>query len=249
MRIIAISNPKGGTGKTTLTVNAGYGLQSMGYRVMLVDLDPQAILSYSLGIRPSQVQYSISHLFSNQASLEQVIHHINNVSIIPSSLALGAMEFEFSQQKGRENMLKRSLTGITGYDFILLDCPPGLGLFTLNGLTAAGEVIIPIEPEHLCLYSLTRLKDTISAINNFLNPSLKLTGIVINRLNPRRLVHKTILAEVDRLFPGLSFTTQIRDNTALTEAPGHKMDIFSYKSDSSGATDYMDLCREIVGKQ
>jgi chromosome partitioning protein len=249
MKIIALMNQKGGVGKTTSTVNIGAGLNKLGKRVLLIDLDPQANLTYSLGIQGHDLRKTIYELLKGQISTSDVIVEKNGLQVIPASLDLSGAEIELSGMAGREFLLRESLTKLSDLDYVLLDCPPSLGLLTLNSLVAADEVYIPVQSEFLALQGMSKLLQTVEIVQKRLNPSLEITGIIGTRYDSRKTLNKEVVQKIQSYFGAKLFKTLIRDNVALAEAPSHGQDIFAYKSDSNGAEDYLKLCKEILKRE
>ncbi len=242
-------NQKGGVGKTTSTVNIGAGLNKLGKRVLLIDLDPQANLTYSLGIQGHDLRKTIYELLKGQISTSDVIVEKNGLQVIPASLDLSGAEIELSGMAGREFLLRESLTKLSDLDYVLLDCPPSLGLLTLNSLVAADEVYIPVQSEFLALQGMSKLLQTVEIVQKRLNPSLEITGIIGTRYDSRKTLNKEVVQKIQSYFGAKLFKTLIRDNVALAEAPSHGQDIFAYKSDSNGAEDYLKLCKEILKRE
>src|SRR2546429_1420175 len=204
-RIIAVVNQKGGVGKTTSVVNIGAGLTGFGRKVLLVDLDAQAHLTYSLGIAADELELSVYELLKGEAELAEVLIETIGLAIIPASISLTAAEFELSTVAGREALLKNILAGISGYDFILFDCPPNLGLLTLNALTAAKEVFVPLPAEFLAIKGLNNLSEMADKVKQRLNPELAITGIIITLFDQRLKLYQEVLESLrksigDRLF-------------------------------------------------
>jgi chromosome partitioning protein len=249
MKIIALMNQKGGVGKTTSTVNIGAGLNKLGKKVLLIDLDPQANLTYSLGIQGHDLRKTIYELLKGQISTSDVIVEKNGLQVIPASLDLSGAEIELSGMAGREFLLRESLTKLSDLDYVLLDCPPSLGLLTLNSLVAADEVYIPVQSEFLALQGMSKLLQTVEIVQKRLNPSLEITGIIGTRYDSRKTLNKEVVQKIQSYFGAKLFKTLIRDNVALAEAPSHGQDIFAYKSDSNGAEDYLKLCKEILKRE
>ncbi len=249
MRTIAIVNQKGGVGKTTSTINIGAGLVAMGKTVLLVDLDPQANLSYSLGIDTTG-QSTIHEVIKGDIDPLQVIVKKNGYDVIPANINLSGAEIALSGVAGREFLLREAIGNISkNYDYVLLDCPPSLGLLTLNGLTTAGEIFIPLQTEYLALQGISQLLQTISVVKQRLNNTLEITGIVATMYDSRKILNREVVEKITAHFPEQFFTTLIRSNVALAEAPSYSQDIFTYKADSHGATDYKALCKEIVKRE
>lgn len=243
MHIIAVFNPKGGCGKTTSVLNIGFGLQGLGYKVMLIDLDPSGSLSMLL--RVSDRWGGAYQLIKKQAALSAVTREVRNMAVVPSHRLLAALDIEMAGIPERESFLSQALKGYHDYDYVLIDCPPGFGLININALAAAGAVIAPVLAEHLDFMALPRLLETIAGIRKHFNSALKHLGFFINRFN-RRKINKDVLAEMERLYPGLLLQTVIRDNVSISESPVWGLDIFAYQANSNGALDYMQLCRELA---
>ncbi len=249
MPTIAVINQKGGVGKTTTVANLGAGLARLKKRVLLVDLDPQAHLTCSLGLNTHELDRSIYEVLKGKASLEESFVEHDGIHLLPSSLALSGAEVEFAVEAGREFLLKESLTSIEQYDFVLLDCPPSLGLLSLNALTAADEVFIALQTEFLALQGLSKLLETIEKIKQRLNPALEITGIIATRYDGRKVLNQEVAGKIQEHFGSKVFKTFIRDNISLAEAPSFGKNIFEYKPGSRGALDYMALSREILERR
>ena len=242
-RIISIANHKGGVGKTTTSVSLGVSLSEMGRRVLLVDLDPQGNLSQSLSV--PQDGRTIYEALREGRDLPQVQIR-ERLSVCPSSIDLVSSDLELSTLKRREYRL-RDLLSPLDYDYILLDCPPGLGLLTINALSASTEVFIPITPEALPAKGLGTLLDIIQRTKEGLNPSLHLGGLLITRYQ-RRKINRIVEEYLRETFGGLVFQTKIRENVDVSEAPLQGTDIFSYSPRSIGAEDYRSLALEVDSK-
>lgn len=246
-RIIALVNQKGGVGKTTSTINIGAGLTSLGYAVLLIDLDSQANLTYSLGLPAYELTKTIYEVLKGTLPAEDTIILKNGLHLIPASLSLSGAEIELSGIDGRELLLKRTLTDIIrNYDYIFIDCPPSLNLLTINALTIAKEVYIPLQTEFLAMQGMTQLIDTVNVVGDRFNKGLDITGIIGTRFDSRKNLNKEVIDKLKEYFKDKLFNTLIRDNIAIAEAPGFGLDIFSYRKDSYGAEDYLSLCKEIV---
>jgi chromosome partitioning protein len=246
MRIISLLNQKGGVGKTTSTVNIGQGLALLGKKVLLVDLDPQAHLTYSLGINAHELAKTVFDLLKGDATLDQVIQIVGNLHVIPSTLDLSGAEIELSTVAGREMLLKEALKKVRDYDYILIDCPPNLGLLTLNTLTTAREVFICVQTEYLALQGIGKLMETIQVVKKRLNKSLNVTGVICTLYDKRKRLNIEVAENIKTYFGDKVFQTMIRDNVALAEAPIKGKTIFEYSPRSYGAEDYMQLCKEIT---
>ncbi|KKL52025.1 hypothetical protein LCGC14_2289630 [marine sediment metagenome] len=249
MPTIAVINQKGGVGKTTTVANLGAGLARLKKRVLLVDLDPQAHLTCCLGLNTHELDRTIYEMLKGKASLDETYVERDGIHLLPSSLDLSGAEVEFAVEAGREFLLKESLTSIKQYDFVLLDCPPSLGLLSLNALTAADEVFIALQTEFLALQGLSKLLETIEKIKQRLNPALEITGIIATRYDGRKVLNQEVAGKIQEHFGSKVFKTFIRDNISLAEAPSFGKNIFEYKPDSRGALDYMALSREILERR
>lgn len=245
-KVISISNHKGGVGKTTSTINIGAGLNLLGKKVLLVDLDPQANLSQSLGV--SQQLPNIYGAIRGEYKLQST-EIIKGLEVIPSTLDLSGAEIELSGEAGREYILKELLDTVKAhYDFILIDTAPSLGLLTINAFTASNEVIIPLQSQYLALQGLAKLMEVIDKIKKRLNKELKIGGVVVTQYDSRKILNRDVVSTIQTYFKDQVFDTKIRDNIALAEAPAQKLDIFRYHPKSNGAEDYLSLCREILKK-
>lgn len=247
-RTIALINQKGGVGKTTSAVNIGAGLQNLGYRVLLIDLDAQAHLTYSFGIPADDLEFTIYDLLKDEVLFEKVKIKKQNLTIIPASIELAAAEIEFSTEVGREAFLKNTLIKHSSYDFILLDCPPNLGLLTLNALTAASEVFVPLQAEFLSIKGLNKLMDMVEKVKLRVNPGLEITGIMATLFDLRLKLHQEVFENLQLHFKEKLFNTVIRRNVALAEAASFGKTIFEYAPQSHGAKDYKALCQEILNR-
>jgi chromosome partitioning protein len=243
-KVIAITNHKGGVGKTTSAINIGAGLCRLGKRVLLIDLDPQANLSQSLGIREPSV--TIYGAIRGEYTL-QTVNVDKRLDVIPSTLDLSGAEIELSSETGREYILRELLETVkNGYDYTIIDSPPSLGLLTVNALTSADEILIPLQAQYLALQGLTKLLEIVDKIQKRLNKGLHIGGVFITQYDSRKILNRNVVETIQEHFKQTVFSTQIRDNVALAEAPTQGIDIFRYSPKSYGAQDYMALCKEIV---
>jgi chromosome partitioning protein len=262
MRIIALMNQKGGVGKTTTTVNLGAALAEMGKRVCLVDLDPQAHLTINYGVEPSADICSLYNMLVDGASfLEAVFKISDNIALVPSSIDLAAAEVELVSVLGRETLLKKRLDAAQhDFDFILLDCPPSLGLLTLNALAVADEVIIPMQPHFFALQGVAKLLETVQLVNKRINPKLKVSGIALTMFDSQTKLSNEVVAELnsfilDALGKPLPWATarifksKIRRNIKLAESPSFGQHIIDYEPNSNGAADYRALAREVASME
>ena len=245
-KIISISNHKGGVGKTTSAINIGAGLANLKKKVLLIDLDPQANLSQSLGIENKES--NIYGAIRGEYRLEPV-NVYKGLDAIPSTLDLSGAEIELSSEAGREYILKELLEPLRpSYDFIIIDSPPSLGLLTINAFTASNEILIPLQAQYLALQGLSKLMEIVNKIQKRLNKELTVGGVFITQYDHRKVLNRDVLETIQKHFKEKVFKTKIRDNVALAEAPTQSLDIFRYNSKSYGAEDYLNLAKEIVKK-
>ena len=246
-RVISISNHKGGVGKTTSTINIGAGLNKLGKKILLIDLDPQANLSQSLGlIEPERTIYGA---LRGEYKL-QPIEIVKELEVIPSTLDLSGAEIEMSAEAGREYILRELIEPIrASYDYILIDSPPSLGLLTINSFTASDEVFIPLQAQYLALQGLTKLLEVIDKIKKRLNKELRVGGVFITQYDNRKVLNRDVASTIEAHFKDEVFKTRVRDNIALAEAPSQGLDIFRYSPKSYGAEDYLSLSKEILKRK
>jgi len=247
MKTIALTNQKGGVGKTTTTINLGAGLAKLGKKVLLIDLDPQANLTYSLKMHSNRMKKNIYHALKGQATAQETIIKHSGFDFIPSSLELSGAELELANEPAREGLLKNVLEQIKDeeYDYVLIDCPPNLGLLTLNAFTAVEDVFIVLQSEYLALHGLSKLLDLIKIVQQRLNNRLAVGGIICTMYDSRKNLNKEVVGHINDYFGDKVFKTIIRDNVALAEAPSHHKTIFEYDGSSNGAVDYFALAKEI----
>jgi len=243
-KVISLSNHKGGVGKTTSTINIGAGLNKLKKKVLLIDLDPQANLSQSLGImEPTKTIYGA---LKGEYELEP-LEIMPGLDLIPSTLDLSGAEVELSGEAGREYILKELIDPMrASYDYILIDSPPSLGLLTINAFTASDEVYIPLQAQYLALQGLTKLIEVIDKIKRRLNKELNLGGVFITQYDRRKVLNRDVVETIKSHYKEKLFKTAIRDNIALAEAPTQGLDIFRYNPKSYGAEDYLSLCKEML---
>lgn len=247
MRTIAFVNQKGGVGKTTTVHNVGAALARTGRRVLLVDLDAQGSLTASCGLEPEEIAKSLYDMLDGKAKAGDITQAVQGIDLLPAGQSLAQADLAFAGRIGRENMLRKALAGVSGYDYILFDCPPNLGLVTVNALVAAGEIVIPVQAEFHALRGLELLQSTVAMVRD-LNPSLRVLGIAVTFFDKRKALNRDVFNELRRAFPDILFETKIRDGVALAEAPSHGKDIAAYRPDSFGAEDYAGLAQEIEGR-
>jgi len=249
--IISLANQKGGVGKTTTTINLGASIAELGKRVLLVDFDPQGALSVGLGINPMTVDLTVYNLLLDRdVEPEQAIlkTQIPDLEIMPSNIDLSAAEIVLVSEVAREQALKRALNKVRNrYDYILIDCPPSLGLLTVNALTASDGVIIPLECEYFALRGMALLMDTVEKVRDRLNPDLRLEGIIPTMYDGRTLHGREVLERVRSAFGEFLYKTVIRRTIRFAEAPVAGESILSYAAESKGADDYRALAKEVLG--
>lgn len=246
-KVISISNHKGGVGKTTSVINIGAGLNKLGKKVLLIDLDPQANLSQSLGLIDQE--RNIYGAIRGEYKL-QPTEILKGLDVVSSTLDLSGAEVELSSEAGREYILRELIDPIKGsYDYILIDSPPSLGLLTINAFTASDEVFIPLQAQYLALQGLSKLVEVIEKIKKRLNKGLKVGGVFITQYDSRKVLNRDVVATIKAHFKDEVFKTKVRDNVALAEAPAQGVDIFRYNAKSYGAEDYLSLAKEILKKK
>jgi chromosome partitioning protein len=249
-RVVAMANQKGGVGKTTTVINLGAALAELGEKVLIVDFDPQGGCALGLGIEPSGLDVSVYNaLLDRSLDVEEVIlkTSVPNVELLPSTIDLAAAELMLVQEVAREQTLMRLLAPLRlNYSFILIDCPPSLGLLTINALTAADGVLIPLECEYYALRGMALLMDSIERIRERLNPRLHIDGILATMVDPRTLHTREVLARVKEAFGPRLFETIIRKTVRFAEAPVVGEPILTYAPSSPGAAAYRSLAKEVL---
>ena len=247
-RIIAVANQKGGVGKTTTAVNTAAALQLAGRRVLLCDFDPQGNASSGLGVEKSTLERSVYDGITGGAAAWELIIRTRFCDLLPASISLAGAEIELVDMPDREHCLRRLLQQVNrDYDFILIDCPPSLGLLTLNALCAADTVLAPIQCEYYALEGLSQLIQTIRSVKRSLNPALSLEGILLTMFDSRTNLSQQVVREVKKHFPRQVFPVVIPRNVRLSEAPSHGVPVFWYDRSSKGAKCYEKLAECIIG--
>ena len=242
--VISLLNHKGGVGKTTSAINIGAGLAELNKRALLIDLDPQANLTLSLGI-PRQKSTIYEALRGESELTPYTVKE--GLDVITSTLDLSGAEMELINEAGREYILKELLEVVQeDYDYIIIDCPPSLGLLTLNALTSSKYVYIPLQTEFLALQGLAKIKQIVDKVRFRLNKKLEIGGVIATMYDHRKVLNRDVVETIKKYFGPKVFKTYIRDNVALAEAPAQRKDIFAYSKRSPGAKDYLQLCKEIL---
>lgn len=244
MIIIAISNNKGGVGKTTSTVNIAAGLQMMGKKVLVIDMDHQAQSTYHFGFDPKKIKHSLFEVLKGEIPYSDILVDRKGLHILPSNPAL--RDVEFLPIPAKEFLLRDALEGIKGYDFVLIDCPPSLGILTLNALTYSHEIYVPLQVQFLPFHGMYNLFEAVEMVKKRLNKNIEITGVIGTMYSVKKTINKEVLEETEKRLPGKLFNTLIRDNVSLQEAPSWGKTIFEYKPGSNGAIDYMNLTEEIL---
>jgi len=261
-RIIALMNQKGGVGKTTTTVNLGAALAEAGKKVCLIDLDPQAHLTINYGVEPNAEATGLYDVLINGASFLEAVHKVDErIALVPSSIDLAAAEVELVAVMGREMILKKRIEAAQhDFDYILLDCPPSLGLLTINALATSGEVIIPMQPHFFALQGVAKLLETVQLVNKRMNPKLRVSGIVLTMFDAQTRLSAEVVNELNGFIEAALgknlawsetriFTTKIRRNIKLAESPSFGQHILKYEPASNGATDYRALAKEVISME
>ena len=248
-RIISVANQKGGVGKTTTAINLAACLALSGQKVLIIDIDPQGNASSGLGVNLRENQKGIYELLAGNASLDQVIYptEIDTLKIIPSNVDLAGAEIELVGRDHREKILSMALNGVNAeYEFIVIDCPPSLGLLTLNALTVSQSVLIPMQCEYYALQGLSQLLKTLKRIQKSINPDLKVEGILLTMYDARTLLNGQVENHVKKYFSEFLMKTIIPRNIRLSEAPSHGKPIILYANRSKGSDSYVELAQEVI---
>ena len=251
MKVISFVNQKGGVAKTTSCVNIGASLADQGKTVLLIDLDAQGSLSTSTGLREIGADELTTYEVLKGADIKEATRTLSEgLSVLPTDIRLSGAEIELSSVPGREFLLREALSEFESvFDYVLIDCPPSLGVLTLIALTASDGVIVPVKADYLALKGMSQLVDVISVVKRRMNPGLEIVGVIATFFNSRRNLDQQIVDQIETFFPGKLFETKISQNTALAEAPSQGKNIFEYDSRSKGAQQYRTLAEELIERE
>lgn len=250
MKILAITNQKGGVGKTTTSVNLAASLAARGQKVLLVDLDPQGNATTGSGVNKAQLKNSIYHVLIGDKTMDEVIvkSEKGGFDVAPSNRELAGAEVELVNEIARETRLKQAISTVSGYDYVLLDCPPALNFVTVNALTAADSVMIPMQCEYYALEGLSDLVNTIKKVRAHLNARLEIEGLLRTMFDTRNMLGQQVSAQLESHFGDKVYKTVIPRNIRLAEAPSYGLPALVYDKTSKGAVAYLDLAKEIILK-
>lgn len=247
--MIALANQKGGVGKTTSSVNLSSSLAFLGKKVLLVDIDPQGNASSGVGVNKGEIEHCIYDVLVDDVAIQDVLQKtdLDNLNVIPATIQLAGAEVELVPAISREIRLKKAIDSIRDdYDYVIIDCPPSLGLLTLNALTATDSVLIPVQCEYYALEGLSQLLNTIRIVQKHLNEDLQIEGVLLTMLDARTNLGIQVIEEVKKYFQNKVFNTIIPRNVRLSEAPSHGKPILLYDAKSKGAEVYLELAKEVV---
>ena len=250
-KIISFSNQKGGVGKTTSAVNVAASLGVLGYKVLLIDLDPQGNATSGVGISKKSLKYSINDVLLGDVSAAEatIVTAFDNLSVIPANIALAGAEYNLYQDGGTESIMKDALAPIKDkYDYIIIDCPPSLSMLTVNAMVASDGVIIPMQCEFYALEGLSQLTVTINKIKSNFNSNLNITGILITMYNSRLLLSLQVINELNKHYSDKLFRTHVSRGVKVSEAPGFGMPVYYHDKRSKGANEYLAIAKELASR-
>ena len=248
-KMISFANQKGGVGKTTSAVNVAASLGLLGYKVLLIDLDPQGNTTSGVGIRKKGLEKTTRELLLGEATAREIIQEteFENLSVIPCTISLAGVELDLYDYDDNEFRMKNTLAEVRGdYDYIIVDCPPSLGMLTLNAFTASDGIVVPMQCEFYALEGLSQLMITIGRIKRMYNDKLTVIGVLITMYNPRLLLSKQVMEELQKHYPEKIFSTTISRNVKLTEAPGFGTPVYYHDKGSKGAKEYLDVAKDFA---
>ncbi|MBV8283950.1 MAG: ParA family protein [Candidatus Eremiobacteraeota bacterium] len=248
-RIIALVNQKGGVGKSTTAVNLGAALAVLGKRILVVDADPQGNTTTGFGIDKTQLHRDVYDVLLQETSIDDVLvgTEVEGLSLVPATINLAGAEIELVSALSRETRMRQALQAVAPrYDFVFVDCPPSLGLLTINALTAADECIIPVQAEYYALEGLSQLTNVVRRVREALNPPLHVSGVLVTMFDGRTRLAMEVLDELEKFFPQQMFKTQIPRNVRLSEAPSYGKPVILFDVKSRGAQAYLALAREML---
>lgn len=251
MRIVAVANQKGGVGKTTTAINLAAALAEQGHSVAIIDLDPQGNASTGLGVPPEDRKLTSYDLLAGEETLSDILlpTNVDNLKLVPSTADLASADIELSSRSGRSHLLRRKLVNDVGLDYVLIDCPPALGLLTLNAMVAADSILVPLQAEFYALEGLSQLLMTVREIRQTANPDLRIEGVLLTMSDNRNNLSQQVEADARSTLAGLVYKTVIPRNVRLSEAPSHAMPVLSYDPQSKGSTAYRELAQEFLARQ
>lgn len=250
-RIIAVANQKGGVGKTTTAINLAAALAEERQKVAIIDLDPQGNASTGLGVPPEARSTNSYDLLTGDASFVDCLlaTQFDGLHLVPSDRDLASVDFEIANRPGRMQLLRRKIAETSGFDYILIDCPPALGLLTLNAMVAADSVLVPLQAEFYALEGLSQLLMTVREVRQAANPDLRIEGVLLTMSDNRNNLSQQVEADARNTLSGLVYKTVIPRNVRLSEAPSHAMPVLNYDSNSKGSVAYRELAQEFLSRQ
>ncbi|MBR2381539.1 MAG: ParA family protein [Clostridia bacterium] len=250
-KIIAFANQKGGVGKTTSAVNVAASLGLLGKKTLLVDLDPQGNATSGVGIPKRSLRGTVKEVLAGETDLKQVVLTTNyqNLSIVPTNVTLSGAEFDLYNDEGSEYNLKDAFKGVSAdYDYIIIDCPPSLGMLTINAFVASDAILVPMQAEFYAVEGLSQLISTTKRIKKLYNENLQIVGILVTMYNKRLLLSMQVMDELQKYYPDKLFSTTISRNVKLSEAPGFGKPVYYHDKHSKGANEYLEVAKELISR-